>query len=418
MKKIVALVLSLVMVLGLATTAFGITLWAPNGSTADCDVFEANYNTKLNAQTSPVKVTFTPGTALEFNADGSVKTTGVIGHYNMTGGYTVDVKVAVADLVVESKKASGSTPAQYKWADAAFEAVFGANPAGVAFPFVYSVDGEAVKAAFVKATGVADVTKAFSDDGKVLKKTVTATVSAVVGGWNFVLVDSIPADATAAEVADYVLVKTHDKTALQGKAMVYGQTAADAYYILKAVDAITYQTTAEEFTAWSNDCEAYKAPANAATVDYYTVANKTALLTSTLVKYAEAAVTSDAKPALNALVGDEVVTLDAKAVVAATQHTWVASNWDAKKVVTEYTCANCGVVGTVINSPVNAPAGAKIDRLPNGTLVAYTFPVVEAPVVDTEKVESAETFDAGIAMYVGMSVMAAAGSAVVLKKKD
>ena len=36
----------------------------------------------------------------------------------------------------------------------------------------------------------------------------------------------------------------------------------------------------------------------------------------------------------------------------------------------------------------------------------------------SEKVESAETFDAGIAMYVGMSVMAAAGSAVVLKKKD
>ena len=36
----------------------------------------------------------------------------------------------------------------------------------------------------------------------------------------------------------------------------------------------------------------------------------------------------------------------------------------------------------------------------------------------TDKVESAETFDAGIAMYVGMSVMAAAGSAVVLKKKD
>ena len=33
-------------------------------------------------------------------------------------------------------------------------------------------------------------------------------------------------------------------------------------------------------------------------------------------------------------------------------------------------------------------------------------------------VESPKTFDAGIAMYVGMSVMAAAGSAVVLKKKD
>ena len=46
--------------------------------------------------------------------------------------------------------------------------------------------------------------------------------------------------------------------------------------------------------------------------------------------------------------------------------------------------------------------------------------VADAPATDAEgdKVESAETFDAGIAMYVGMSVMAAAGSAVVLKKKD
>ncbi len=54
----------------------------------------------------------------------------------------------------------------------------------------------------------------------------------------------------------------------------------------------------------------------------------------------------------------------------------------------------------------------------------YYFVAGEAantPVVAPEasdKVESAETFDAGIAMYVGMSVMAAAGSAVVLKKKD
>ena len=36
---------------------------------------------------------------------------------------------------------------------------------------------------------------------------------------------------------------------------------------------------------------------------------------------------------------------------------------------------------------------------------------------DTDKVTSADTFDAGIAMYVGMSVMAAAGSAVVIGKK-
>ena len=48
--------------------------------------------------------------------------------------------------------------------------------------------------------------------------------------------------------------------------------------------------------------------------------------------------------------------------------------------------------------------------LPSGTVVVTP---------STDKVTSAETFDAGIAMYVGMSVMAAAGSAVVIgKKKD
>ena len=44
--------------------------------------------------------------------------------------------------------------------------------------------------------------------------------------------------------------------------------------------------------------------------------------------------------------------------------------------------------------------------------------LVYVPVTPDTKVESADTFDAGIAMYVGMSVMAAAGSAVVLKKRE
>ena len=60
------------------------------------------------------------------------------------------------------------------------------------------------------------------------------------------------------------------------------------------------------------------------------------------------------------------------------------------------------------------PTGADYEQGFGGYLV-YVAAVVTP---DTDKVESAETFDAGIAMYVGMSVMAAAGSAVVLKKKD
>ena len=53
-------------------------------------------------------------------------------------------------------------------------------------------------------------------------------------------------------------------------------------------------------------------------------------------------------------------------------------------------------------------AGLFVAKVANGSVVTPS----------TDKVTSAETFDAGIAMYVGMSVMAAAGSAVVLKKKD
>ena len=74
-------------------------------------------------------------------------------------------------------------------------------------------------------------------------------------------------------------------------------------------------------------------------------------------------------------------------------------------------CSKCGCVAT------EAPNFASIpeDAVRVGTTLWYW--TVKAPAAD-EKVESAQTFDAGIAMYVGMSVMAAAGSAVVLKKKD
>ncbi len=329
MKKIVALVLSLVMVLGLATTAFGaITLWGENGTTVECDVYEAAYNTKVQ---DSVEVEYITGKALKFNADGTVKQVGVIPHYVVTEV----VNLGAATINLQSK---------------------------------------------------------------------------------YVMVSSIPADADA---DDYVLVKAHDAKVAVGDKMITSQSAADAYYIFKQVYYTQYTTKATEFTAWSNDCEAYKAPADAEDVDYYTIENKTTALLSTFVKYAvdEAEMANHVEvPAYAALVGNEVVVLDADATVAATKHAWLASKWDEDGVATNFTCNTCKTVGTVVNSPVNAPAGAKLDNF-GGILIAYNMAAVEAPAAG-DKVESAETFDAGIAMYVGMSVMAAAGSAVVLKKKD
>ena len=102
-------------------------------------------------------------------------------------------------------------------------------------------------------------------------------------------------------------------------------------------------------------------------------------------------------------------------------------DWKGYDVVNhEYTtvkCANCGKVATLYANGTAAGKNA-VKVSDNGTVLGYitaaadSFGAASAG-TSTDKVTSAETFDAGIAMYVGMSVMAAAGSAVVIgKKKD
>ena len=98
-----------------------------------------------------------------------------------------------------------------------------------------------------------------------------------------------------------------------------------------------------------------------------------------------------------------------------------------KTVVTSVFCSECKQVfdfveGDVADAVKAFGAGNYADTGLNNVKDIYvrTAATVVGTVTtpSTDKVTSAETFDAGIAMYVGMSVMAAAGSAVVLKKKD
>ena len=86
--------------------------------------------------------------------------------------------------------------------------------------------------------------------------------------------------------------------------------------------------------------------------------------------------------------------------------------------VASFQCSVCEkVISVVKKAPDFATNYAKITL---GNAGDYYYVVGSGATAGTagDKVNSAETFDAGIAMYVGMSVMAAAGSAVVLKKKD
>ena len=114
------------------------------------------------------------------------------------------------------------------------------------------------------------------------------------------------------------------------------------------------------------------------------------------------------------MVGGELVQVspagDTSDLVA---HDWEILEINAKHEVVSVECDECGVVAKVYDTKLAAPKGAFPSEYGWLAIIAADAPA------DTEtKVESAETFDAGIAMYVGMSVMAAAGSAVVLKKKD
>ena len=112
-------------------------------------------------------------------------------------------------------------------------------------------------------------------------------------------------------------------------------------------------------------------------------------------------------------------------------------DWDVKTVGSDYTvtrvfCAECKgefafVVGDTTDAIKKFGAGnygvAGVVGPTNDQETIYVSLVPAAGTVATPStdkvVQSAETFDAGIAMYVGMSVMAAAGSAVVIgKKKD
>jgi len=107
-------------------------------------------------------------------------------------------------------------------------------------------------------------------------------------------------------------------------------------------------------------------------------------------------------------------------VATAVPHTYAVNTYNTTdKSVATMKCSVCKQVFTVLTPAqvkTMAPASyAQVTVDGNNYFIAVA--VVSAGATDT-KVESAQTFDAGIAMYVGMSVMAAAGSAAVLKKKD
>ena len=185
---------------------------------------------------------------------------------------------------------------------------------------------------------------------------------------------------------------------------VKGKTTPVMY--LKEIGTQNYWAVATEFTNFGKKCGQSDTVVTENT-KYYTY---TALDGTVYVHAEDTSVGAMANAVDFLLVGGKMVPVVPTNVYNEVAHTWTFAYDEAGKVVSAK-CEDCGVTAKVYTTYTAVPAGAKYIR--EG---AY-FLVVNAPVV-TDKVQSAETFDAGIAMYVGMSVMAAAGSVVVLKKKD
>ena len=116
-------------------------------------------------------------------------------------------------------------------------------------------------------------------------------------------------------------------------------------------------------------------------------------------------------------VGSKFVTVNATEVADVTDVNLHKAVYTTKNgVIESIECGVCGLDAVKVANVLSLPEKAVV--VDEDIAPTWYWPAAAAAPEADEKVESAETFDAGIAMYVGMSVMAAAGSAVVLKKKD
>ena len=120
----------------------------------------------------------------------------------------------------------------------------------------------------------------------------------------------------------------------------------------------------------------------------------------------------------NVLVNGKLVSVEVLANAELVGHTWVAVEKDGK--VVSYKCSDCGQTAAIYKTKDAAKASglknieAYVDDEGNSIFLAWTDGATK-PADSTNS--SPKTFDAGIAMYVGMALTSVAGSAVVIGKK-
>ena len=196
--------------------------------------------------------------------------------------------------------------------------------------------------------------------------------------------------ATLAEADLVVYDKKGDDN--KGKDVMMYLAEVDPYYYVGAA-----------YTSFADACGHFKKPADFDSTKTYYVAEQNG------AKYLY--VSSDDASASNSLLvnGKLVAVLPLNATEVA--HVAVPTVADGK--ITGYTCSKCKLAAVKAANYASIPEGAQTV----GDTLYYFTAAGNDTKTDDNKNTSPKTFDAGIAMYVGMALTSVAGSAVVIGKK-
>ena len=193
----------------------------------------------------------------------------------------------------------------------------------------------------------------------------------------------------AADSSDYDLKLTKD-----GKAPLY----------LSAVETLNYMAKVVAFTNVGEKCGQLDVDPDGT---YYSYTDENGKVT-----YYE----KDSTAKTNVLLNGKLVAAAKTSVQDVNAHDWKAATYNKDESVATYKCADCGTIATVYKTKEAATAAGAttVEVNPQLGILGYTMGTTTKPADGTS---SPKTFDAGIAMYVGMALTSVAGSAVVIGKK-
>ena len=221
-------------------------------------------------------------------------------------------------------------------------------------------------------------------------------------------------DATAANTAykgDYTKA---DKTDFD---LQLTKSGASTLYLKHVNPGAVYVAKVEAFTKIGDKCGQLDVDADGT---YYVNTSKYTSDNGTKDAGEAYFVASDAESAVYVLLNGKLVSVTLAGEQTLVGHTWVAVEKDGK--VVSYKCSDCGTVASIYKTYAAAKASGlkNVEAFVNDDgetiYLAYTDGKTDTTKpTDTNK--SPKTFDAGIAMYVGMALTSVAGSAVVIGKK-